>query len=301
VSVIYWTSDGAGAGVGDIPGLLNRWIVAQGDATLIVNGGDVYETGTDKDYALFAQQMGNDLTLICQTPGNHDWMTQSQSPQTGRIPSGYEAFWSGQAPPLSKQPIDTSKKGGARYEHFMDLDGWRLIFLDTGFSETSAWPGGDSGRTQWLRDAVQGKSGRAKIVLAHHSRLSYGLHGDNPGVEAVWQELFDSGGAPLAACTISGHDHSVSLYGPRPRSHPESGSVAFAQGIYVLVNGAGGAGHYVPHVGTKPDLLFDDDAFCITRITLDNPQTARIDVLGFGATPNADTVPDVIGGVAIRL
>lgn len=301
MSVIYWTSDGAGAGVGDIPALLNRWIVAQGDATLIINGGDVYQTGTDADYVLFAQQMGGDLSRICQTPGNHDWMTHSQSPQTGRIPAGYEAFWSGHAPPLSKQPIDTTKKGGARYEHFMDVDGWRLIFLDTGHCETSPWPEDDAGRTQWLRQTLRSKPGRAKIVFAHHSRLSYGTHGDNPGVEAVWQALFDAAGAPLVACTIAGHDHNVSLYGPRPRNDPEAGSVPFAQGIYVTVNGAGGAGFYVPDAGTKPDLLFDDESFCITRVTLDSAQTARIDVLGFGATPNGQTVPQVIGGFAIQL
>jgi 3',5'-cyclic AMP phosphodiesterase CpdA len=301
VSVIYWTSDGAGEGVGDVPTILNRWIVAQGDATLIINGGDVYETGTDADFALFAQQMGGDFSLICETPGNHDWMTRTQSSKTGLIPAGYEKFWLAHAPPLSKQPIDTTKKGGARHEHFMDVGGWRLIFLDTGYCDTSPWPGGDAGRAQWLGQALQ-TPGRAKIIFAHHSRLSYGLHGNNnPGVAAVWQALFDSGGAPLAACTIAGHDHNVSLYGPRPRSNPEAGSVPFAQGIYVTVNGAGGGGLYAPFQGTKPDLLFDDESFCVTRIALDSAQAARLDVLGFGPTPTPQTVPQIIGSIAIQL
>jgi hypothetical protein len=228
-------------------------------------------------------------------------MTRTQSPQTGLIPAGYEAFWRAHAPPASKQPIDTTKKGGARYEHFMDVDGWRLIFLDTGYCETSAWPGDDAGRTQWLRQALRAPPDRAKIVFAHHSRLSYGAHGDNPGVEAIWQELFDSGGAPLVACTIAGHDHNVSLYGPRPRTNPEAGSVPFAQGVYVTVNGAGGAGFYAADAGTKPDLLFDDESFCVTRVRLDSAQTARIDLLGFGALPNAQTVPQVLGGITIEL
>jgi 3',5'-cyclic AMP phosphodiesterase CpdA len=301
VSVIYWTADGAGVGVGDIPTLLNRWIVAQGDATLIVNGGDVYKTGTDAEYALFAQQMGDDFSLVCQTPGNHDWMTQSNSPQTGRIPSGYEKFWSAQGPPASKQPIDTTKKGGARYEHFIDVDGWRLIFLDTGFSDMLAWPQGDPGRVAWLRQAVQGTPGRAKIVFAHHSRLSIGAHGDNLSVNAAWQELFDPAGTPLVACTIAGHDHNVSLYGPRPRSQPESGSVPFAKGIYVIVNGAGGTGLFMPLVGTKPDVFFEANSFCVTRITLDDAQTARIDFLGFGALPDENTEPQVIAGFKVEL
>ena len=77
MSVIYWTSDGAGSGVGAIPALLHGWIVAQGDAALIINGGDVYNTGTDADFAAFAQEMGNNLRLICETPGNHDWKTHT--------------------------------------------------------------------------------------------------------------------------------------------------------------------------------------------------------------------------------
>jgi Calcineurin-like phosphoesterase len=301
VSVIYWTADGAGAWLEEDPALLNRWIVAQGDATLIINGGDVYLRGTDAEYALFAEQMDNDLSLICQTPGNHDWKTYTESPETGLIPSGYEKFWSAHAPPLSKQPIDTTKTGGARYEHFMDVDGWRLIFLDTGICRDFPWPSGDEERTAWLRQAVQSKPGRAKIVFAHHSRLSYGMHGDNSGVEAIWQELFDDAGAPLAVCTIAGHDHNVSLYGPRPRSDPESGSVPFAQGIYMMVNGAGGVGLYAGYDGTEPDLLFEYMSYCVTRIRLDDARKARFDILGFGPVPNEDTVPQVIGGFTVEL
>lgn len=307
MSVIYWTADGAGDVGNEFPAVLHRWIVAQGDAALIINGGDVYTTGTDADYALFAQQMDNDLSLICQTPGNHDWRTSeppAQSPQTGNIPYGYEKFWKAHAPPHSKQPIDTAKKGGARYEHFIDLDGWRLIFLNTAIpgQDYGVWPAGDAARIAWLRQAVQGKPGRAKIIFAHHSRLSYGQHGDNPRIDAAWQELFDAAGTPLAALTVAGHDHNVSLYKPRPRNHPDSSpDVPFDQGIYVMVNGAGGAHLYLPDGGTEADLFSDADSFCVTRITLDSAQAARIDILGFGATPNAQTVPQVIKGFAIQL
>jgi cold shock CspA family protein len=271
--------------------------VAQGDAALIINGGDVYETGTDADFAAFAQEMGNNLSLMCETPGNHDWKTHTQSPDTGLIPSGYEKFWKAHAPPHSKQPIDTTKKGGARYEHFIDLDGWRLIFLNTATSGGSegVWPAGDAGRIAWLRQAVQSKPGRAKIVFAHHSRLSCGAHPDNPEIDAIWQELFDANGAPLAACTVAGHNHNVGLYKPRPRNHPESsGPVPFAQGIYMMVNGASGVGFYTPDKGTMPDLFFDFVSCCVTRITLENAQKAQFDVLSFGHRPSAHTVPHVI-------
>ena len=206
-------------------------------------------------------------------------------------------------PPLSKQPIDTTKKGGARYEHFIDLDGWRLIFLNTATSAGSegVWPAGDAERTAWLRQAVQGKPGRAKIVFAHHSRLNCGSHPDNPQLDTIWRELFDANGAPLATCTIAGHNHNVSLYGPRPRNNPEAGSVPFAQGIYMMVNGASGVGFYPHDVGTMPDLLFNHVACCVTRVTLENAQKAQFDILSFGHKPKAHTVPKVLKGFTVQL
>src|SRR5262249_12276713 len=154
--------------------------------------------------------------------------------------------------------------------------------------------------TAWLNNAVQSKPGRAKIVFAHHSRLSCGLHPDNPGVDAIWQALFDANGAPLAVCTIAGHNHNVSLYEPRSRDNPASAPVSFAQGIYIMVNGASGVGAYPPEHGTKPE-FFDQFSCCVTRITLQNAQQAQFDILSFGTTPNAHTVPQVIKGFPVQL
>jgi len=284
-----------------VPAVLDRWILAQGDANLIVYGGDVYNVGSEAEYAVFAGQIGGDLTLRCQVPGNHDWMTSEESAASGRIPAGYERFWSRHTPPASRQPIDTAKKGGARYEHWIDLDGWRLIFVDTGLAEHSPWPVGDDERLAWLRAALRGTPGRAKLLFSHFSRLSYGLHGDSPGVDRLWRELFDEHGAPLAVCMIAGHDHNVSLYGPRPRNHPGAGSVPFERGIHLMVNGAGGAGHYHPHVGTRPDLLAESDGFCVSRITLTRGHSARFEILNFGAAPDVGEQPSVLGGFEVQL
>ena len=45
MALVYWTSDGGGSGVGDIPSVLVRWIRANGNPALIVNGGDIYDRG----------------------------------------------------------------------------------------------------------------------------------------------------------------------------------------------------------------------------------------------------------------
>lgn len=301
MAFVYWTSDGGGSGVGDVPSLLVRWIRANGNPTLIVNGGDIYDRGKPTEFDDFLSQMDGDVSMICETSGNHDWKTRERSEATGEIPIGYERFWARFPPPLSRQPIDTTRKGGARYEHYVDLNGWRLIFLDTGPLEFGPWPLGDRSRVDWLRTALTSTPGRAKIVLAHHSRLSRGRHGDNDEVDELWRALFDAvTGAPLVAFTLAGHDHSVSLYGPRPKDNPASGSVAFERGIHVFVNGAGGGGHYTGWKGTKPDLHFDDDNYCVTRINLIDARTADVDVLNFGAVPRPTTQPTVLPNSAVR-
>jgi hypothetical protein len=264
----------------------------------------VYGDGTPEEFELFFEQMDHNVAGLCETPGNHDWNTRSKSAAMGEIPSGYEAFWSRFAPPLSQQPIDASKRGGARYEHFADLAGWRLIFLDTGPCEHNPWPMGDPARVAWLRQTLSGAPGRAKMVFAHHSRLSRGKHGDIDDVDALWQTLFDANtGAPLVALTMAGHDHNVSVYGPRPRSHPRNGSVEFAKGIHIVVNGAGGRGHDTGFVGTTPDLFFDDDNYCVSRINLLNGTAADVDFLSFGPKkdPPAGVTPTALRTLQIRL
>jgi Calcineurin-like phosphoesterase len=293
MALIYWSSDGAGGSGGKIARVLNRWIRTKGNPALIVYGGDVYGSGTSEEFDRFFEQFGSDVSLVCETAGNHDWKTTAAASQTGRIPSGYEAFWRATTP--SKQPIDTTKKGGARYEHFIDLAGWRLIFLDTGpCKDDKPWPFGDTSRTAWLNRVLTEVPGRSKIVFAHHSRLSTGIHGNNLGVDAIWKSLFDPTGTPLAALTLAGHDHNVSVYGPRSQQNPEGPSVPLAQGIHLLVNGAGGDTLYNADEGTPPDVTFEFESFCVTRIDLIDARSADVDVLTFGASPEDTTEPRVL-------
>ena len=97
MSVVYWISDGVGEGVTlggadqntPVPTLLIRWIRTKGSPSLIINGGDVYPAGKSREFAEFFKQMDNDVSLMCETPGNHDWKDDPELPHTGRIPHGY--------------------------------------------------------------------------------------------------------------------------------------------------------------------------------------------------------------------
>lgn len=301
MAVIYFTADGAGRGMGEVPAFIYRWMRAHGNPSLIVNGGDVYKHGRDKDFARFLEQIDGNTADMCETAGNHDWQTTSRAPDTGIIPSEYEAFWTQFAPPRSRQPIDRTKRGGARYDHFIDMDGWRLVFVDTGPCNDERWPVGDPDRVTWLRRTLTATPGRAKIVFAHHSRLSRGKHGDIRNVDELWKAMFASDGTPLAALSMSGHDHNVSVYSPRGRDNPEEVSRDAAPGIWVVVNGAGGHGHDMGFRGTRPD-HFDSDNFCATRITLIDERSADVETLSFGHNdPPRVAQPSVAHRFEIRL
>lgn len=306
---LFWFADGAGTDR-RTPPVLVRWIRTQSPA-LIVYGGDVYGQGSDSEFALFFGQLGRDVTSVCEVAGNHDWETRSNDPFPDRVPLGYERFWSRFPPPSSQQPIDTTKRGGARYDHVKDVGDWRLVFLDTGPCNREAWPVGDPERPRWLRRVLTERPGRAKIVFAHHSRLSRGKHGDNKTVAALWECLFDNSGAPLAALTVGGHDHNVTWYDPRPKVDPHRTIVPLERGIHVHVNGAGGHGHdetsgvftgfFQPISGTTPQFA-DDDHWCVTRIDLVDALAADVSILSFGREdPPAVAEPALLKRFEIRL
>ena len=307
---IFWFSDGAGTD-DQVPRALVRWIRTQAPA-LIIYGGDVYDNGTEPEFTAFLDQMGGSLSDVCAVAGNHDWATHSSAPFPDRIPTNYEKLWRRFPPPLSQQPIDAAKRGGARYEHVKDIGGWRLVFVDTGPCNVENWPVRDAERQTWLRRVLTETPGRAKIVFAHHSRLSRGKHGDNDTVRTLWDSLFDpQSSAPLAALTVGGHDHNVTWYDPRPRTDPDKGAVPFNQGIFVHVNGAGGHGHdetsgvftgfFRPISGTKPQFA-DDDNWCVTKIDLIGATAADVSILSFGKDdPPRVSTPSLLKKFEIRL
>ena len=309
---IYWVSDGGGDVKQEnlsIIYVLLGWIKQQNNADLIIYGGDIYMQGTSQQYSEFLTQIGDPQTVakMCHTAGNHDWYTLSHTEPP--YPAGYEHFWKTHK---SRQPIDTAKKAGARYEHFIDMNGWRLIFLDTGpvgqFKKgVVSWPMGDDSRSAWLEKALtSAPSPRANMVFAHHSRLSYGYHGDNATVDKIWKMLFDKQGNARAVCTMAGHDHNVSVYDPRDAAlnvtSPE-------KGVQVIVNGAGGYGlslyvnnytdHY-PEVYPGPKCYPNGPdypcakgylGYCVTQIELIDSKNAQVTIYNFTDTPKVGIPP----------
>ena len=136
------------------------------------------------------------------TPGNHEW------PQRD---GAYDDYW--------------RTAGGRAAEHFyaFDLAGWEIVSLNSQ-GELSR----GSRQERWLRSELT-ESGTCRIVFMHRPRFSAGRHGDQPDLQAVWDDL--RGRALIA---LAGHDHNLQRLQP-------------VDGITQFVAGAGGANHYELH------------------------------------------------------
>jgi hypothetical protein len=300
VKRVYWIADGCGSKVNDIAKVMIKWIRKQADAALIVYGGDVYASGTSKEFNKFLDQFSGQVAEVCGLPGNHDWRTAKKVQGAGEIADGYETFWSAVPPPASRTVIRTDQTGSARYDHFNDdVTGWRLIFVDTAAAgeDEGNWPRGITSRVTWLTDTLRGTTGRSKILFTHHSRLSCGNHGDQDRLQKLWESLFDGAEErPLVSLTLGGHDHNVSIYAPRGK---QPGQIKPpAEGIWIIVNGAGGRNHNEPDHGTTPQMS-DVDNFCLTRITFLDERSADVEVLSFGTGSAKE--PTLLDNLTVRI
>lgn len=291
---VYWISDGGGADGGGVLKILHEWITKQGNARLIVHGGDIYNDGKKGEFKSFLQQVGGSVSNMCETAGNHDWHDRADNTERA-FPRGYEDFWSKQK---SQQPLKDKETAGARYEHAVQVNGWKLIFIDSGALDfMSAWPFGNSKRKVWL-EAQLSDGGRSRMVFAHYSRLTWGKHDDADGLNTMWRSLFTETGEPRVALTMAGHNHNVSLYMPRDRDLKRT---SIEKGVQIWVNGRGGAGFYKRKRGTPPEVFppdgdpaQDSTDFCVSQIELIDPTHARVKVQSLGNPPRADRDPKTL-------
>jgi hypothetical protein len=96
--------------------------------------------------------------------------------------------------------------------------------------------------------------------------------------------------------TIGGHDHNVSIYTPRGKRPNQI--KPRADGIWIMVNGAGGRNHNEPDHGTPPQMS-DVDNFCLTRIAFLDERSADVEVLGFGT--GSVTKPTLLENLTVRI
>jgi len=171
---------GDGGVTGPADETLAARIEAEGPFDRLLYLGDVYETGTEQEFAAnYETSFGRFKSLTSPTPGNHEWDNRA---------TGYDPYWGSLAP----------QTNGGHYYSF-DLAGWHIVSLNSEELD----PGLGAAQTAWLRADLARYPGTCTIAFVHRPRYSASLHGDSSLIEPAWAEL-----AGRAVALLSGHEHN---------------------------------------------------------------------------------------------
>ena len=141
--------------------------------------GDVYESGTAREYAThYASSWGRFKAITHPTPGNHEWRNRAE---------GYDPYWGARAP----------RNDGGHYYSF-NVAGWHFVSLNS--HEDS---GPESTQAAWLRRDLKRYRGTCTIAFVHRPRYSAGGHGDASDLEPLYSQL-----AGRSVALLSGHEHN---------------------------------------------------------------------------------------------
>jgi hypothetical protein len=144
--------------------------------------GDVYETGTAKEFAEhYHPSFGRFKDITSPTPGNHEYPNRHE---------GYDPYWGSRV----RQP-----EGGRYFSH--DLAGWHLVSLNS--------MDVDGGQRAWLAGDLARYGGTCTIAFWHAPRYNAGEHGEAVHMEPLY-ELLEG----RATIVLTGHDHNYQRFLP---------------------------------------------------------------------------------------
>lgn len=200
--------------------LVERLLAQAGDRAAVLTLGDnVYYTGLLSEYqGCYDATWGKFKSRTWATPGNHDYGVANAV--------GYFDYFGVRAGP--------SRSGIYKQA----LGNWSLFALNSNIAADPA-----SGQMAWLKGELAANSG-CKLAAWHYPVVSSSTRGNNPTMQAVWDEL----AAKKADIVLQGHEHHYERFAPMK----SDGSVDTANGIRSFVVGTGGAALYDFGV-TKPN------------------------------------------------
>lgn len=180
-------------------------LVRRGDPDLFLYLGDVYETGTAREFRRWYHPRFGSLARITEpTIGNHEWENRF---------TGYYQYWAGRKgrrqPPWSKT----------------EIAGWEIINLNS-----QARHGSESPQVRWLERAVSGP-GDCRIAFWHRPRYSAGAYRVAEDLNPLWNRLVGR-----ARIVLSGHDHNLQRHRPQ-RGITQYVAGAGGRGRYTLDGG----------------------------------------------------------------
>ncbi len=187
--------------------------------TVITMGDNAYPNGTLTQFNdCYGPTWGRHKARTRPAPGNHDYNTAGAA--------GYYTYFGAAA-----SPLDTNCTSNCKGYYSYDLGDWHIIALNSEIDRSVG-----SAQEQWLRADLTANQNVCTLAYWHKPRFSSGLHGNNSGVQAFWQALYDYG----ADVVLNGHDHTYERFAPQ---NP-TGQAEPSRGIREFVVGTGGATLY---------------------------------------------------------
>jgi hypothetical protein len=209
--------------------------------TVITLGDNAYNDGAPAEFAnCYDPSWGRHRQRTKPAPGNHDYHTNDAS--------GYYGYFGAAA--------GDPAKGYYSY----GLGAWHIIVINSNCARVGGC-GAGSPQEQWLRADLASHPAACTLAYWHHPLFSSGsTHGDDGGMQAVWQALYDFG----ADLVLGGHEHNYERFAPQS----PSGAANAANGIVEIVVGTGGRSHYSFGPAKPNSLVRNGDTYGVLKLTL---------------------------------
>ena len=181
--------------------------------TVAALGDIAYPNGTAANFRdCYAPTWGRHRSRTRPAVGNHEYKTTSAA-------TPYFDYFGSAAGP----------RGKGWYSY--DLGAWHVVVLNS----NCAFVGGcgpSSAQVTWLKADLAANAGDHVLAYFHHPRYSSGEHGNEGGVQTLWEVLYAAG----AELVLNGHDHHYERFAPQD----PWGRVDATFGIRAFVVGTGG-------------------------------------------------------------
>ncbi|TFG52975.1 MAG: alkaline phosphatase [Gemmatimonadales bacterium] len=175
---------------------------------VFTTGDNAYEDGTAQEFTdCYHPTWGRHRSRTRPSPGNHDYHTSGAA--------GYYGYFG------------MSAGDPAEGYYSYDLGAWHIVAINSNIDLSASSP-----QLQWLVADLAANPTVCAAAYWHHPRFSSGMHGDDAGMQALWQVLYDAG----VDLVLNGHDHDYERFAPQT----PTGALDTQRGIREFVVGTGG-------------------------------------------------------------
>ena len=199
--------------------------------TVFTAGDNAYVDGTYTQYLnCYDPNWGRHKSRTKPSPGNHDYLTSGAA--------GYFQYFN-----------------NTPSYYAYDLGAWRIYSLNSEIDVSISSP-----QVAWLSNDLAANPRQCVAAYWHRPRWSSGSnHGDNMGIQAIWQLLYDSG----AELVLNGHEHQYERF-----AEMNGSGAAVSQGLREIVAGTGGATLYPFGSPKAASQVRNNTAYGVLKLTL---------------------------------